>query len=348
MLNHPYYDVAIATLKNLLKIDIAMIEQVGGGRNSQVFILKDSQCNKRVAKFYYSHPLDQRSRLGTEFKTLQFLWKHHVCCIPKPIIKDDHANCAVYEYVPGIKKNSNLKEVDIIQAAKFLKRLKHLKNTESSKEFTDASEAFFSIKGIISNIELRLKKLLALNRSNHNYKDLNIFLKDLFMPSFKRIIVYLKQQDLDFQQNLSHENRTLSPSDFGFHNAIYQANKGWVFIDFEYFGWDDPAKMVSDFLLHPGMNLNEKSKLTFWKVISKEFRADETFIQRFLAVYPLCGLKWCLILLNEFVPEYNMRRTFSSTSQFEEESEQIQNKQLLKAKNMLKKVMDEYEQITYR
>ena len=42
-------------------------------------------------------------------------------------------------------------------------------------------------------------------------------------------------------------DKCLSPSDFGFHNVIVEKDKILRFIDFEYAGWDDPAKMVSDF-----------------------------------------------------------------------------------------------------
>ena len=46
--------------------------------------------------------------------------------------------------------------------------------------------------------------------------------------------------------------RVLSPSDFGFHNALRRPDGTIVFVDFEYFGWDDPAKMMADAMLHPG------------------------------------------------------------------------------------------------
>ena len=46
----------------------------------------------------------------------------------------------------------------------------------------------------------------------------------------------------------------LSPSDIGFHNTLKCRNKIF-FIDFEYFGLDDPIKITSDFIIHPGNNL---------------------------------------------------------------------------------------------
>ena len=56
----------------------------------------------------------------------------------------------------------------------------------------------------------------------------------------------------------NNDHLILSPSDFGFHNTI--KSKKLYFIDFEYFGLDDPVKLVIDFILHPGMKLNLQLK----------------------------------------------------------------------------------------
>ena len=40
-------------------------------------------------------------------------------------------------------------------------------------------------------------------------------------------------------------DRCVSPSDFGFHNAIVRGSGEICFIDFEYAGWDDSAQVFS-------------------------------------------------------------------------------------------------------
>jgi hypothetical protein len=84
-----------------------------------------------------------------------------------------------------------------------------------------------------------------------------------------------------------------------------------VFLDFEYFGWDDPAKMVSDFLMHPGMSLSLSAKQRFLSGILDRCDFATNFKSRLNGVYPLWGLKWTLIMLNEFVPEHLRRRRFA-------------------------------------
>ena len=52
---------------------------------------------------------------------------------------------------------------------------------------------------------------------------------------------------------LDPADRCVSPSDFGFHNALREPSGRLRFIDFEYAGWDDPAKLVCDFFCQPAV-----------------------------------------------------------------------------------------------
>src|SRR6266480_4587472 len=70
---------------------------------------------------------------------------------------------------------------------------------------------------------------------------------------------------------LPQASRILSPSDFGFHNAIRRPDGTLAFVDFEYFGWDDPAKTIVDFLLHPGMSVADTLKRRFAAAVEAAF-----------------------------------------------------------------------------
>ena len=96
----------------------------------------------------------------------------------------------------------------------------------------------------------------------------------------------------DFNKVLEEKYQILSPSDFGFHNAILQKNNKVCFVDFEYFGWDDPAKLINDFIWHPGMKMTDKQK-QFWTInILSTFKKDKKLSLRVKATWPLYGL-WC-------------------------------------------------------
>ncbi|EMO63646.1 hypothetical protein LEP1GSC133_0031, partial [Leptospira borgpetersenii serovar Pomona str. 200901868] len=78
------------------------------------------------------------------------------------------------------------------------------------------------------------------------------------------------------------------------------------FLDFEYFGWDDPVKLIVDVSFHPAMNLQEDER-NYWK--NGMFSIFGDFLEKKYevtwAMYSLC---WCLILLNEFRKDIWIRR----------------------------------------
>jgi len=106
-------------------------------------------------------------------------------------------------------------------------------------------------------------------------------------------------------------DRCLSPSDFGFHNALRLANGQLRFIDFEYAGWDDPAKMVCDFFANPGFPVPKRYLNRAIKVVSKGVAHPKHIRQRIQLLMAVYQIKWCCIMLNEFLPVGMVRRLFS-------------------------------------
>ena len=58
-----------------------------------------------------------------------------------------------------------------------------------------------------------------------------------------------------------------------------------------------------DYLLHPGMALGEPLKRRFAARALAAFADVPMLAARARIVYPLFGLKWAVILLNDFLPE---------------------------------------------
>ena len=50
----------------------------------------------------------------------------------------------------------------------------------------------------------------------------------------------------------------LSQSDIGFHNIFEDKNNNLLFFDFEYTGWDDSFKMISDIVLQPDYKIKNE------------------------------------------------------------------------------------------
>lgn len=327
--------------------DLQSMERVGGGRNSRVYrlVCTDGRCY--AAKVYYRDHSEQRDRLQAEFRGLTFLWQNGVRTIPEPLIVDSVRGFAFYDYIEGEAIDSSLvSPADIDRAVEFLVVLADLKSRAGAADLPSASEACFSVAAVVENIEQRLGRLAAVPVDELLADELHSFLDNELAPFCTHVKRWseakLAQVRLSFDREVPTAERTLSPSDFGFHNAVRRPSGELVFLDFEHFGWDDPAKMIVDFLLHPEMRLPKNLKERYFRGLLTHFGRDTALLARLAAVYPLFGVKWCLILLNEFVPVELARRDFAQLGL--EDLETRRAKQLSKAREMLDEVRQSYEQ----
>ena len=122
----------------------------------------------------------------------------------------------------------------------------------------------------------------------------------------------VSRQPGEITEPLPQEARCISPSDFGFHNALIHDDGALVFLDFEYAGWDDPAKMVGDFFSHPGSRVDAAYLDDFMSVAFDGFAEAEYLAKRAATMRPLFRLKWCCIMLNEFLSDAGQRRAFAN------------------------------------
>ncbi len=340
-------DIQIETLKtvaaDLLSAPVTALEEVGGGRNSRVYRMRVEPRKSYALKAYFRHASEHRARMETEFSSLEFLWNGGVRNIPQPVVSSPEHGCAIYSWIEGRRIAAPQVTATSIQAsADFLLRVAELRRQPGSEHLRPASEACFSGRAIIENLERRLEPL----RSHAGSRELETFLSSLLLPSLKRIGEWSRRRIPEaFGRDLELPFRTLSPSDFGFHNALETESGELFFLDFEYFGWDDPAKTVCDFLLHPGMAISSVFKRQFATRLVEGLAWSNGLRERVQAYYPLFGLKWCLILLNEFLPDQLLRRRFAGMR--EQDSQRRQMEQLSKARNMLETTLSDYEHFSY-
>lgn len=325
------------------------LEFIGGGKNSRVFRFKEENSKHRVAKFYYEDN-EKRNRLKTEYESLQYLWGKKIRNIPRPVLKNPAHNLAIYESIEGEKlKNDAISVADIDTVISFIRQLEENKFSVESSKLSTASEACFSISDYDLCISNRLKPFERYRKDCAAEKELYGYIDNHFYPSYKIIQKWCQEHAngkcIPWHEKISDEQKILSPSDFGFHNALSGPDGSLIFLDFEYFGWDDPAKMISDFLLHPAMNLSHHLKQYFFQEAVKVFGDGVVLVDRVKVVYPLVGLKWSLLLLNEFLQKHIDRRRFASSGVID--GNRLKRKQLKKSKKMLQKVMVEYNKFPY-
>jgi hypothetical protein len=279
----------------------------------------------------------RRPRAAVEFEGLSFLWKHGERGIPRPLALHAEHGCAIYEFVEGRPvPPDEVRPRDIGAAVEFLGRLKVLAGADGSQGLPRAAEACFTLGELAENLRSRSDRLLAVPDRTPPYPALRSFLQGRFAETTEALLGRARRRLRDGSAVLPLRSRTLSPSDFGFHNALRRSDGGLVFVDFEYFGWDDPAKTISDFLLHPAMALTAASRRRFVREALAVYGGESDLAKRLDSFYPLFGLKWCLILLNEFVPQDLTRRTFAGGEAIDPVA--ARKRQLSRARRLLARI----------
>lgn len=282
---------------------VKSVDRHMGGGNNRVFHVRMADKNSFALKEYPQRINDSRDRLGAEFAALRFLERCGISNVPKAIANDPVAGFALYEWIDGVVV-SNTTETDIDAALAFTACLHKFRDAPGAGGLPLASEACLAPMEILVQLGRRLERLNEVARSEPR---LAKFLADDYVPVAQLTEAWsrrgYKAAGWAFEQPIALEERSLSPSDFGFHNAIRRSDGTLAFVDFEYFGWDDPAKLAADFLLHPGMRLTPSQYERFRSGIVQIYGENRAFAARLALVYPLYGLRWCMILLNEFLPE---------------------------------------------
>jgi hypothetical protein len=311
---------AAAIAQDLLGDRRAALTQIRGGGNNRVYRVTRTGTADALALKLYAPPgtdhEDAVARLHREFDGLQFLGAHGFTAVPKAIAVERDALAALYEWVDGSKpaflESADRKADDIGAAIRFIRDLHRLSRRPGITFGDSAREACLSGDELLRQIEKRVAALTALIAES----DLQDFISGTFRPALdqatRRLRDWAAESGEALATDLAPARRLLSPSDFGFHNALRRADGQLVFIDFEYFGWDDPVKLLADFVWHPAMQLSAGERAAFLGENLALLAADDPALpDRFNAQFPLYGLRWAAILLNEFFPERWQRRVFA-------------------------------------
>ncbi len=288
---------------------------LAGGANNKVFRV---EVNGRGAllKAYFQHPEDPRDRLGVEFAFSRFAWEHGVRCIPRPLAYDPVHRLGLYEFVEGRRiQSEEITEGLVLQALEFYRALNRERGGPDARALAGASEACFSIAEHLTCVERRLTALKKGEASSPLHQEALSFIQKDLSQAWERIeesvVRGAQEHGFSLGEEILAEERRLSPSDFGFHNALLAEDGRLRFIDFEYAGWDDPAKTVCDFFCLQGVRVPEVYFSLVAKRVAHDLPQPERQLKRIDLLIPIHQIKWCCILLNDFLPAGLERRRFA-------------------------------------
>jgi thiamine kinase-like enzyme len=331
-------------IKNASLGTLLSSQPYNSGGNSSVWKVEIENSPPLAIKFYHNDLARKDRRIVEEF-SLERMRQYGVSNIPHIVTTDKNVEASIFRHIEAhVVSELDISKIEII--LDFIQKLKVLKESDDGN-FPLASAACLSGEDIARQIKFRLLSFQQAREINH---DLNEFLAEEFNPFFKTLIEWAKDnwpKGSEFSKPLDIKNQILTPSDLGAHNML-ENDKGEIyFIDFEYFGLDDPAKTVSDFLLQPKNKINmDLGRVWVSKMAELLSKSDPEFLDRLAASWPLYGLCWSLIMLNEYRAD-NWYRRKQSKGYVDSEYDKVKTQQLCKATELLNFIKSNYEEFPY-
>ncbi len=333
---------ALLAEKGIASGAVSLLPCVAGGNNRVYFV--EGAAEPMVAKRYFKSPADTRDRLRAEWSFINYAYSTGLLCVPRPIAADPAGQLALYERVDGLKLvASDIRESDVVAAADFIRPLNAPARRPQAAALPFASEAGFSIAEHFTLIDRRLERLAAatVKYADDSKADEFVCQLSMYWRRLKDLVAArATTAQIALDEILPAELRWISPSDFGFHNALKRSDGSLCFIDFEYAGWDDPAKTSADFFLQPQVPVDGRYLDAFLEN-TLDAAVPESQRKRIDILRPIFAVKWCIIMMNPFVAERAQAGNFADPARDQSERKRTQLEKATSALNMMQ--LDQHE-----
>jgi hypothetical protein len=292
------------------------VNRLHGGANNAVFRV-DVPAGTFLLKQYFAHPDDDRDRFGAEVAFCQFAWEHGIRVPPQLLASCREQRLALFEFIVGRPViAAGIDESMIGQAVRFCQHLQDAQVDPRAGALPLAAESCFSIQQHLACVDRRMHRLQSIDPNTELQRDVRRFVREDLGRCWEemrdRVLAQCQALGIAPEDEIGFSDRILSPSDFGFHNALLDRQGNVRFFDFEYAGWDDPAKLGCDFFCQVEVPVPRALFPLFCTGIVSRLREPERVRQRIDVLFPVYRLKWCCIVLNEFLPLGQARRQFSA------------------------------------
>ncbi len=279
------------------------VTQFPGGANNLVFGCVAGD-RKAVAKLYpqATDPASDRFRAEREFLTYADTVAPGFA--PKLLDFDATKRFLVMEYLDGERFDtaSTITRENVARAARFLSNLNADLHRARGTITVGAAEGFLKLSQHVENVDRRMADLSIAHLPSAFHATAQ-GLVDATRKTWNGVKTNLqKALDAgDVADALPLDQRCISPSDFGFHNAMRCA-AGIRFFDFEFAGWDDPAKAVADFFLQPRIRVPSDFHGLMEEAVAGCL-PTAALKARVAALRPVLHVKWVTIVLAVLRPQ---------------------------------------------
>ncbi len=250
--------------------------RVGG--NSTITRVKFKKRDYAVKD--YSARADGNQRLTQEFSALEFLHPELPDRFAEPLGIASDGQRAVYSWLDGIRPV--LDRESVAHMLDIASELHYLSKRVKPEQVKAATDQVLNISDIGDQLVKRFETLQAVPGPIAD------FTKTHALP----LLLELRIDD----NETGRAAITLSPSDFGAHNLLWdEQTERMRCVDLEFFGWDDAHKLTCDSLLHPLAEWSVDCADTFLAGAFATFNLDEA---RLIRLWSLLNLKWAAITLS--------------------------------------------------
>ncbi|WP_316228746.1 aminoglycoside phosphotransferase family protein [Bradyrhizobium sp. SZCCHNR1045] len=294
------------------------LTRLAGGRNNQVYRL-EADDGPLVLKRYFTDARDSRDRLGAEWSFISHAWSRGIRAVPEPLACDRAEQAGLYSFIEGRKLTAaELTPGHVEAAIEFVLAV----NARPRPALAPGSEACFSLAEHIATVERRVARLATLDSEVPHVAEARQLVSAQLQPTWAAvkagILSGASAEGLALDAAISADQNCLSPSDFGFHNALIDDAGKLTFLDFEYAGRDDPAKLVSDFFCQPEVPVPLAVHEHFIERLTQGLGLDAASVARCRLLLDAYQIKWTCIILNDFLPLGAARRAFADTGAWAE------------------------------
>lgn len=270
----------------------------GGGRH-EVCLVEEGE-RKAVLKLHASpRGTGKLDSFEHELRCHQFLAAHLPEHVPALLGADSSSRALLFECVEGTRpcaEQINLALVGKMASFLLAANRPELRARAAEADIPFASEHGFSAWHHLRNAQQRITALLATSGEDPNAIEMRKFVQDELSSSLQVWQSRCHTQEFDHTTS-----QVFSPSDFGFHNVLLRGDGRCSFLDFEHAGWDDPAKLVADFILQPDFVLAPALAASFAEELARSGCFGHSLLGAVHFLLPVQAVKWTCIVLNPFL-----------------------------------------------
>lgn len=301
----------VPAVETRLNRKVKATEPLRGGMNNQIFRLRMEEDPDLLAKVYYQ---DDRNRLDREYSALDFFNRNGSTNTPVPYFREGQ-EFAVYSFEESVKRDpESITKEEVDKMIDFVCDMHGFSPSNTPDTFDNAVMPVFSFEQFLGGAKFRINKFLEYMKQDNVHGDIRNF-NDSY--DIEGLVAHVedrvkKMSGQDYNEPLDTEKRRLSPADFGIHNMLFKPDGDICFIDFEYFGWDDPARLISSFYHHDANSrLGQDKREHFVEGYKANSPLPPDVLKRVDTAMLLSSAEWIGTMLWGITPEKIKSREFS-------------------------------------